>query len=390
LLAGRIESLRKSETQEINDRAKQLMRDGQDVIDLGAGDPSFQEPKVARAAGIDAIKTGFTGYTEAGGIIKLREAIGQRYQKVFGLDPSDDSILVTAGAKAGLFEIMQLLLEEGDQVILPRPYYPSYPAQVRLSRGEPVFARGAPQNHYLPSVSEIEEKVTPRTKVILINSPGNPTGGVYNTEQGEEIINLARSEDLFVISDECYDGFTYQQDRFWTQVSSGYTKGFTVGSTSKIFAMTGWRVGYVIGRAKYMTELEKIQSHFTSSPSSISQKAAQAAFAHELSLSESIRHEFKRKRDLLAQELNKVSGIDCPIPPGAFYLFPDVRDLLLEVGLDESGDSQFTRVLLEKSGVVTIPGSAFGMPGYLRIAYLPSVVVLEDAVDRIKLAIEQW
>lgn len=390
MLAGRIESLRKSETQEINDKAKQLIREGRDVIDLGAGDPRFREPEVVRAAGIDAIKTGFTGYTEAGGIPELREAITRRYRKVFNVDLQNSSVLVTAGAKAGLFEIMQLLLQEGDQVILPLPYYPSYPTQVRLTGAQPVFAKGTPENHYLPSGSEIAAKVTSQTKVILINSPGNPTGGVYDTDQGEEIIDLARSEDLFVISDECYDGFTYQKDRFWTQVSSEYSKGFTVGSTSKSFAMTGWRLGYAIGRDEYIVELEKIQSHFTSSPSSISQKAAQAAFTHELSLSEGIRHEFKTKRDLLVQGLNEVPGVDCSTPPGSFYLFPDVRNLLCDIGSGEADDSRFAQMLLDKSAVVTVPGSCFGMPGYLRIAYLPDREKLEDAVERIKLVIERW
>lgn len=382
-LAKRTRSLTKSETQEINDIAKRMIRNGEDVIDLGAGDPRFSEPDVVTDAGINAINSVFTGYTEAGGIPKLRSAVGQRYKKIFGVDLGAREVLITAGAKAGLFELIQLVVETDDEVIVPCPYYPSYVSQVRLAGGKPIPVWGARENNYLPTRSDIESRINSKTKLIIINSPGNPTGGVYDRSQGREIVELADSRGVFLVSDECYDGFTYRKDMFWTFASAEYGKGFTVGSSSKSFAMTGWRLGYVIGSRRYIDKLEKIQSHFTSSPSAISQRAALAAFRHEISLPSNLLREFKRKRDYLAEGLNKVSGVDCRTPPGSFYLFPNVKDLLIKAGLDKSEDKELARILLDQGSVVTVPGSAFGAPGFLRMAYLPSLTRLEEAVRRI-------
>lgn len=381
--ARRVEALSKSETQEINDRAQELKRQGKDLVDLGAGDPNFREPKPARLAGKEAIEDGYTGYTEVGGNPKLTEAITERYEKVFGVDTDDLAALATVGAKSALFEVTQLLYEAGDEVILPRPYWVSYSAQVELAGAKPVFASGGREDHYLPTAGDIGPKITPATKGILINSPANPSGGVYDEEQVREILGLARRNDLFLVSDECYDGFVYEQDRFWTLASSEYDKKLIIGSTSKNFAMTGWRLGYVLGGAEYITELGKVQSHITSSPPAISQKAGEAAFKEELSLPRSLRNQFKRKRNYLAGELSKLPGIDCPPPPGSFYLFPDVRGALTDMGYGKDEESKLAKILLEEAGVVTVPGSAFGYPGHLRLAYLPDEERLEEAVERI-------
>lgn len=365
-----------------------MAREGHDIIDLGAGDPRFREPETARHAGIKAIRSGFTGYTEAGGVPALREAIGRRYARIFGVELDEDEVLVTPGAKVALFELVQLLVDDGEEVIVPRPYYPSYVTQISLVGADPITVGGKRQNHYMPTASEMEPCISEKTKAVLINSPGNPTGGVYDSEQGEEIVELARSNGLFLISDECYDGFTYERDRFWTLSSSGYAKGFTVGSASKSFAMTGWRLGYVLGEGKYIGELEKLQSHITSSPCSISQKAAQAAFTDGISLPGKTLHEFEKKRNYLAEALGAIEGVDCPAPPGSFYLFPDVRALLSSRGLDGCNEEGLARSLLEDARVVTVPGSAFGAPGFLRVAYLPDMGRLEEAAGRISTAVD--
>ncbi len=382
--ARRVESLSKSETQEINDRAQELKRKGEDLVDLGAGDPNFREPESARLAGKEAIENGYTGYTEVGGNPRLNEAITERYEKVFGVDTRDLAVLATVGAKSALFEVTQLLYEEGDEVILPRPYWVSYSAQVELAGAKPVFASGGRDEHYLPTAGDIESKITSATKGILINSPANPSGGVYEESQSREIVDLARRHDLFLVSDECYDGFVYEQDRFWTLASSEYEKKLVIGSTSKNFAMTGWRLGYVLGGAEYISELGKVQSHITSSPPSISQKAGEAAFRDGLSLPRSLRNQFKRKRDYLAGELSELPGIDCPAPPGSFYLFPDVRGALTDMGYGKDEENKLAKILLEGAGVVTVPGSAFGCPGHLRLTYLPDEKRLEEAVERIR------
>lgn len=387
-LAKRTEPLGKSSTQAINDRAGELKREGRDLIDLGAGDPRFQEPDSARSAGKEAIDSGFTNYTEVGGIPELQDGIKKRYEKVFGIDTGNMEAMATVGAKTALFEISQLLYEEGDEVILPRPYWVSYPAQVELAGAEPIFVTGSAKNHYIPTAREIEEKINSNTVAILINSPANPSGGTYRKKQGKDLVKLAEANDLFLISDECYDGFVYERDRYWTLASSGYEKGLVVGSTSKNFAMTGWRLGYILGRANHIAELEKIQSHITSNPPSISQKAAEAAFRESLTLSRSLREEFKEKRDLLANTLSKLSGVECPTPPGSFYVFPRIDELLRKIGKEENEDVEFACILLEEAGVVTVPGSAFGKAGHLRMAYLPELDRLKEAVERIEGAIE--
>jgi len=386
-LAKRAGALAKSQTQAINDRAQELKRSGRDLIDLGAGEPRFREPESVRSAGIDAIEAGFTGYTEVGGFPDLQSAIKKRYERVFGLNKGDWSAMATDGAKTALFEIGQLFYDKGDEVILPRPYWVSYPTQVKLAGADPVFVAGSGENHYLPTAEEIEPEIGSDTVAILINSPGNPSGGVYTESQGEKLVELAKADDLFLISDECYDGFVYGQDRFWSLATTSYEKSFVVGSTSKNFAMTGWRLGYILGEKKYIAELEKLQSHLTSSPSAISQKAAESALRRELSLSRDLRIEFEQKRDLLAEGLTNLPGVKCPPPPGSFYLFPDISGLLEELGREPSDDADFARTLLEEAGVVTVPGSAFGKPGHLRLAYLPDTGKLEEAVERLEDAV---
>ncbi len=386
-LAKRAGALAKSQTQAINDRAQELKRSGRDLIDLGAGEPRFREPESVRSAGISAIESGFTGYTEVGGFPDLEKAIRERYEKVFGLDNHGWKAMATDGAKTALFEIGQLLYDDGDEVILPRPYWVSYPTQVKLAGADPVFVAGSADNHYLPTAEEIEPEIGSDTVAILINSPGNPSGGVYTESQGEKLVELAKADDLFLISDECYDGFVYGQDRYWSLATAGYDRGLVVGSTSKNFAMTGWRLGYILGEKKYIAELEKLQSHLTSSPSAISQKAAESALRRELSLSRELRVEFEQKRDVLAEGLANLPGVKCPPPPGSFYLFPDISGLLEELGREPSDDADFATTLLEEAGVVTVPGSAFGKPGHLRLAYLPDIDRLEEAVKRLEDAV---
>ncbi len=382
--AERAAALSKSATQAINDRAAELKRQGRDLIDLGAGEPRFAEPGSAQNAGKQAIEDGFTNYTEAGGTPELRSAILSRYERLYDLDPDGLRVIATTGAKAGLYGISQLLFGPGDEVILPRPYWVSYPTQVKLAGAEPVFVPGGAKNHYLPEPEEIERAITDHTKGVLINSPSNPTGGVYDREQGKKLVNLARSEDLFLISDECYDGFVYEKDLFWTLASSGYEKGLVVGSTSKNFAMTGWRLGYVLGSPDYVDPLENLQSHLTSSPPAISQKAAEAAFRADVTLEGSTRRRYRKRRNALADQLDELPGAHCSRPPGSFYVFPDVKGLLESLDKSIKTDEDFARLLLEKAGVVTVPGSAFGKPGHLRMAYLPKIKRLEEAVERIK------
>jgi aspartate aminotransferase len=382
--AERIGNLTKSQTQEINDRAHELRREGRDLIDLGAGDPRFSEPESARSAGRKAIDDCYTGYTEVGGDPGLRGAIEERYEKVFGIDTKNLTSMATVGAKSALFEIAQVFYEEGDEVILPRPYWVSYSAQVELAGAASVFAPGKKVNHYLPTADEIAGKITPDTKAILVNSPSNPTGGVYSEEQARRVVALARKHDLLLISDECYDGFVYERDRFWSFASSEYERTLVIGSTSKNFAMTGWRLGYILGKPDYIKELEKLQSHVTSSPPAISQKAAEAALRDELTLPRSIREDFRRKRDRLVEGLSAVPGMDCLPPPGSFYLFPDVRGLLEAMNYEKTEDWKLAKFLLEEAGVVTVPGGAFGAPGHLRMAYLPETDSLDDAARQIE------
>lgn len=382
--AERASALTKSSTQKINDRASELKRQGRDLIDLGAGEPRFEEPDSAKNAGKRAIGDGFTNYTEAGGTPELRSAILDRYERLYDVKPDGLEAIATTGAKAGLYQICQLLFEPGERVVLPRPYWVSYPTQVKLAGAEPVFVSGGVENHYLPEPEDIERAITSQTKGILVNTPSNPTGGVYDRDQVKNLVDLARSEDLFLISDECYDGLVYEKDLFWSLASSSYEKGLIIGSTSKNFAMTGWRLGYVLGSPKYVDPLENLQSHLTSSPPSISQKAAEAAFRANLTLAGSTRRRYQERRNALADQLDDLPGVHCSRPPGSFYVFPDVKELLENMDKSIKTDKGLARLLLEKAGVVTVPGSAFGKPGHLRMAYLPEIDRLREAVERIE------
>ncbi|MGY4707074.1 pyridoxal phosphate-dependent aminotransferase [Candidatus Bipolaricaulota sp. J31] len=370
-----------SATMEIRRRAEELLRAGVDVIDLGPGEPDFDTPETVRRAGIAAIEDGFTKYTQAGGIPELRAAIAARYRRDHGASFSPEEVFVAAGAKQALFSLALALFDEGDEVLIPAPYWVTYPEVVRLCGAEPVFVPTDPADGFHPSLDALRERVSPRTVALIVNSPCNPTGALLSPGELEDIVELARAHDFYVIFDEAYEAIVYERGPF----SAAPLKDehvIVVGSLSKSHAMPGWRIGWALGPREVIRAALAIQSHSITHPSSISQYAALAALEGPWDGVRDMVEEFRRRRDLAVEALNRIPGVECPVPEGAFYVFPDVSAYL-------GGDSAaLARRLLEEAHVAVVPGEAFGWPGRIRISLTQPRERLIEAISRIAAALE--
>ena len=381
-LAKRMDRVSPSATMEIRRRAEELRRQGVEVIDLGPGEPDFDTPDAVKRAGIAAIEGGFTKYTQAGGIPELRAAIAARYRRDYGARYSPEEVMVAAGAKQALFSVGLALFEEGDEVLIPVPYWVTYPEVVKLCGAEPVFVPTDPEDGFHLNPEAVAERVTPHTKALIVNSPCNPTGALLGPEELSALASLARDHDFYVIFDEAYEAIVYERGPF----SAAALKGehvIVVGSLSKSHAMPGWRIGWVLAPQEVIRAALAIQSHSITHPTSISQRAALAALEGPWDRVRKMVEEFRRRRDLGAEGLNRIPGVKCPVPEGAFYLFPDVSVYL-------GGDSAaLARLLLEEAHVAVVPGEAFGWPGRLRISLTQPTEKLEEAIGRIARVLEE-
>ncbi|MFP4589385.1 MAG: pyridoxal phosphate-dependent aminotransferase [Candidatus Bipolaricaulota bacterium] len=386
-LSTRIHDLQLSTTQEIHDRAQELARRGVNLVNLGAGDPQFDLQLTPTDQNAGAIAEDPGNYTSVDGLPELKKGLVNRYRKLYQRSIDPQQIVLTSGAKAALFETLQTLLKPGETVLIPKPYWVSYPEQVKLAGGKPVPVEGSPATNFLPSVRQLEASRRENTVAVILNSPSNPTGGIYGASEGKKIISWAQQMGITVISDECYDGYNYTEEGHWSfaQPDRGAGEVVVVGSFSKNFAMTGWRLGYLISNEQLADNVTRFQSHFTSNPSSVAQYHAKHVLANTLTLPSNRREDFRQRRDFLAGKLDDLQGIECPKPPGSFYLFPNVNGLI-ELLNGENVDSDFdlARFLLDRAGVVTIPGSAFGAPGHLRIAYVRELADLKEATEQIE------
>ncbi|WP_340103579.1 pyridoxal phosphate-dependent aminotransferase [Rhodohalobacter sp. 8-1] len=389
MISNRAENLSESQTLKISGRAKQLAREGVSVISLSAGEPDFKTPAHICNAAIEAITDGFHGYTMNTGMPELREAVVNKLKRDNDLTYSADEIVLSNGAKQSIGFSLLATINLGDEVLIPAPYWVSYPEMVKMAQGTPVPIRTSFADQFKMTAEQLREHITPNTKALILCSPSNPTGTCYTLKELKEIANVLREyPDILIFSDEIYEYIVFNgehvsilnaapdlQDR--TVVINGFSKGF---------AMTGWRLGYAAGPKAIISALAKIQSQETSAPSSISQKAGIAAYTGSMAPVSRMRDSFLERRNYMVKALNEIDGVDCFTPSGAFYLFPDIRAFLgksTPSGSTIKTSTDLCLYLLEDHGVAAVPGDAFGEPGGLRISYASSMEQLKEAIQRL-------
>jgi len=389
-LTERVRRMSPSPTMAITSKAKEMRSKGIDVIGFGAGEPDFDTPQHIKEAAVKAIEEGFTKYTPPAGIWELREAVAEKLRRENGIDYDPSQVVITDGAKQALFNLMLSVVEEGDEVIIPAPYWVTYPEQVKFAGGKPVFVETKEENNFSLTLSDIEPAVTDRTKMVIICSPNNPTGSVIDRDELERIGKFCAERGILIASDECYEKLTYDGFKHVSIASiSEEIKSVTVtiNALSKAFSMTGWRVGYAAGPKEIIDAMVKINSQSISNVNSVAQKAAVAALRGSQEFLKEWLSAFDKRRRYMVEKLNEIPGVKCLLPKGAFYAFPNVKELLKMAGLKD--DFALADYLLEKAKIAVVPGTAFGMPGYLRLSYATSMENIEEGLRRFREAVKE-
>ena len=393
LIAERLNRIKPSATMGVSGRAQELKAQGMDIISLGAGEPDFDTPDNAKEAAISAIKLGETKYTLVPGTIALREAISAKFKRENGLDYAPSQIQVASGGKQSIYNAIMATVEEGDEVIIPAPYWVSYPDIVLLAGGTPVIVEGYAENDFKITSEQLEKAITPKTKWLLINSPSNPTGAAYSEHELMEITNiLLKHSNVHIMTDDIYEHLIFDDFIFKTiaQVEPKlYDRTLTVNGVSKAYAMTGWRIGYAAGPENLIRAMNKVQSQSTSHASSISQAAAVEALNGPQDFIADNNKVFRERRDLVTTLLNQADGIECKTPQGAFYVYPSCAGLIGKKTKDGKvlkNDLEVATYFLEEEGVAVVFGAAFGLSPFFRISYATSTEILADACKRIKRA----
>lgn len=377
-LAQRVTQITPSATMAVKRAADELKRRGVDVIDLGPGEPDFPTPEHIKRAAEEALAQNFTKYTAETGIWELRDAIAQKYNREYNTRYTAENVLVTSGAKHALYNIAVALFEPGDEVLIPVPYWVSFPEQIKLVGARPVFVPTG--EDFRLTADLIREHITPHTKALILNSPNNPAGTVLDRQRLQEIIDLAQRHKLWVIYDECYEKFLYEGEHI-SAVEFDTERVIAVSSASKTYAMTGWRVGWSVAPKELTRAMAAIQSHTTSHPSSISQKAALAALTGDQSCVTQMLAEYRKRREFVLSELRAIEGIELTVPQGTFFVFPKVARCF---NGHIQNSVEFARYLLESAHVAVVPGIAFGAEGYVRISYATSLEQLREGLRRLR------
>jgi aspartate aminotransferase len=391
-LAARAGRIVPSPTLSITATAKAMAAQGIDVVDFASGEPDFDTPDVVKAAAELAIRTGFTKYTPASGIDELKLAIVKKLETEQGLRYDKSQILISCGAKHTLYNIAEALFEQGDEVIIPAPFWVSYPDQILLNDATPVFLETKEAEGYVVRRRELEAKITPRTKAIIINSPCNPTGATYDRACLQDIAEVAQRHDLVIISDEIYEKIVYDSVQHISIATLGpdvAARTVIVNGVSKAYAMTGWRIGYAAGPKELIGAMANIQSQSTSNPTSISQKAAVAALREGESFTQTMLKEFDRRRRTMVEQLNAMPGVTCRMPTGAFYAFPNISGLFGRThtrGKVQTATDAAT-YLLQEAKVALVPGEPFGSASHIRLSYATSMDAIIRGMDRMETAL---
>lgn len=374
----RVKGIVGSTTLAITARAKELAGQGHDVVNFAGGEPDFDTPEFIKAAGIKAIQSGFTKYTPSTGTIELKKAIAQKFKTENNLSYEPSQVVVSCGAKHSIYNIIQVLADDGDEVIFSSPYWVSYPEMVKLAGAVSKIIPTSPQTQFKITADQLSRAITPKTKLLILNSPSNPTGMVYSQKELQDIADICVKNNIYVLSDEIYEKLIYDSAPYVSIASLGkeiFDLTITVNGVSKAYAMTGWRIGYCAGDSAIMSYIQKFQDHTTSNPTSISQVAALEALRAPADSVAKMRDEFKRRRDLMMSLLDKIPEISYIKPSGAFYLFCD---------FSKFGDSeQSAQQILDNMKVAVIPGDGFGAPGFIRLSFSTSMERIEEGMKRI-------
>lgn len=383
ILANRVKTLTPSSTLAITAKAKELKAQGIDVIGLGAGEPDFNTPRNILDAAIDSMNKGLTKYTPAGGLPALKEAIIKKLQRDNNLSYKPNEIIVGVGAKHVLYTLFQVILNEGDEVIIPIPYWVSYPEQVKLAGGVPVYVESTREQNFKITAEQLRNAVTDKTKAVIINSPSNPSGMVYSREELAELAAVAQEKDILIVSDEIYEKLLYNGLEHYSiaQLSDEIkARTIVVNGLAKSHSMTGWRIGYAAGDAAIIKSMTDLASHSTSNPTTTSQYAAIEAYNGPQDSVEEMRRAFESRLEVIYPKLSAIPGFKVLKPQGAFYFLPDVSEAAEKTGYDSVDD--FVSDLLTKANVAVIPGSGFGVSSTIRLSYATSLELLEEAVHR--------
>jgi aspartate aminotransferase len=381
-------SISESLTLAIDAKAKRMKAEGEDVIGFGAGEPDFPTPQFVLEAAKHALNNGMTRYTPSSGTLELREAICRKLKRDNNINYAPDEIIVSNGAKHSLYNVFQAILNPGDEVLIPQPYWLSYPEMVKMADGMPVFIETKEENFFKVSVEDLEQAITPKTKAIIINSPNNPNGCVYNEKELAEIAELAVKKEIFIVSDEIYEEMVYDDAEHISIASLNEDiKGFTltVNGMSKAYAMTGWRIGYTAGPKEVIKIMNNIQSHSTSNPNSIAQYASTVALDAPKNEIKEMIQEFDKRRLYMVDKINSIPYLSCKRPKGAFYVMMNISKAIgKRWGNKEiNGSLSFADALLESKKVTVVPGIAFGADSYVRLSYAVSLDKIQKGLDRI-------
>ncbi len=389
-IAKRLQGISASPTMAVMQEAQTLKKQGIDVIDFGPGEPDFPTPEPVKDAARQAIADNLTKYTAAAGILELRRAVADKYNREWGSRFSEANVVITCGAKHAIYDVCMASFEEGDEVVIPSPYWVTFPEVVKMADATPVDVATRESDGFVLKTAELDSHATSATRGLILNSPNNPTGAVVPEEEMKALAGWCRQRSVLLLSDETYEYFVYEGRRHTSLASTvDPDEDFyaIVGSVSKTYSMTGWRIGYVLAHPMLIKKIAAFQSHQTGNPTSISQWAALAALGSDSEMVEEMRREYSRRRRVVLEGLAEIPGFRCAAPYGAFYAFPNVEEALHATGSPDS--ESFARFLIQEARVATVPGSAFGIEGYIRLSYATSMENLREGLRRIKEAVEK-
>lgn len=389
ILSKKAKEISPSVTLAITAKAKEMMKEGKDVISFGVGEPDFNTPKNIQDAAIKAIQSGLTRYTAASGIPELKQAIVEKFKKDNNLDYNTDNIIISTGAKQCLDNVFKAILNPGDEVLVPIPYWVSYPELIKMSDGIPVFVENRAEDNYKYTVESLEKFVTSKTKALILNSPNNPTGSIYSKEELEEIAEFAKKHNLIIISDEVYEKLIYGDNKHISIASlseDSFERTIVINGVSKAYAMTGWRIGYAAGDKEIIKLMSSVQSHTTSNPNSIAQYAALEALTGSQDSIKEMVAEFEKRKEYMISKIDSMKNVSCIKADGAFYIMLKVSHFYGMKNNDKEikNSIDFSSELLEDKNVAVVPGIGFGLDEYIRLSYANSMDNIKQGLDRIE------